>query len=239
MTLFVQCLIDAFYPQVGEALVRILENLGVRIAYPPDQTCCGQPAFNAGYRNAARRAARHFIEVFEGANWIVCPSGSCIHMIRAYYPLLFAEEPDWRQRALAVSRKCFEFSEFLVDVLGVDDLGAHFAGRITYHDSCHLLRGIGVREQPRRLLRNVNGAEFVEMPESDRCCGFGGAFAVKYPAISTAMLEDKIGFILASGADLVVGCDTGCLMNIQGMLNRKGIGIKTMHIAQLLATGIG
>lgn len=239
VTLFVQCLIDAFYPQVGEALVRILENLGVRIAYPPDQTCCGQPAFNAGYRNAARRAARHFIEVFEGANWIVCPSGSCIHMIRAYYPLLFAEEPDWRQRALAVSRKCFEFSEFLVDVLGVDDLGAHFAGRITYHDSCHLLRGIGVREQPRRLLRNVNGAEFVEMPESDRCCGFGGAFAVKYPAISTAMLEDKIGFILASGADLVVGCDTGCLMNIQGMLNRKGIGIKTMHIAQLLATGIG
>ena len=239
VTLFVQCLVDAFYPQVGEALVRILENLGVRIAYPPDQTCCGQPAFNAGYRNAARRAARHFIEVFEGANWIVCPSGSCIHMIRAYYPLLFAEEPDWRQRALAVSRKCFEFSEFLVDVLGVDDLGAHFAGRITYHDSCHLLRGIGVREQPRRLLRNVNGAEFVEMPESDRCCGFGGAFAVKYPAISTAMLEDKIGFILASGADLVVGCDTGCLMNIQGMLNRKGIGIKTMHIAQLLATGIG
>ena len=239
MTLFVQCLIDAFYPQVGEALVRILENLGVRIAYPPDQTCCGQPAFNAGYRNAARRAARHFIEVFEGANWIVCPSGSCIHMIRAYYPLLFAEEPDWRQRALAVSRKCFEFSEFLVDVLGVDDLGAHFAGRITYHDSCHLLRGIGVREQPRRLLRNVNGAEFVEMPESDRCCGFGGAFAVKYPVISTAMLEDKIGFILASGADLVVGCDTGCLMNIQGMLNRKGIGIKAMHIAQLLATGIG
>jgi L-lactate dehydrogenase complex protein LldE len=238
VTLFVQCLVDGFFPHVGEAMVRILEKLGARLDYPPDQTCCGQPAFNAGYRKEARRAARHFIEVFEHAGCIVCPSGSCTHMVREHYPLLFANEPEWRKRAIAVSRKTFEFTEFLVDGLGVDDLGARFAGRITYHDSCHLSRGLGIREQPRRLLRNVRGAEFVEMPASDCCCGFGGAFAVKYADISTAMLEDKVRFIGASGADVVVGCDAGCLMNIQGMLSRKGLPIKTMHIAELLNTGI-
>ncbi|HSO19340.1 MAG TPA: (Fe-S)-binding protein, partial [Desulfosarcina sp.] len=133
VTLFVQCLVDGFYPQVGEAMVRILESLGALIDYPTDQTCCGQPAFNAGYRREARKAARHFIEVFEAANQIVCPSGSCVHMIRGYYPLLFAAEPDWQRRAAAVSRKCFEFTECLVDVLAVEDLGARFTGRITYH----------------------------------------------------------------------------------------------------------
>jgi L-lactate dehydrogenase complex protein LldE len=238
VTLFVQCLVDGFFPDVGEAMVQIFESLGLSTDYPADQTCCGQPAFNAGYRNEARRAARHFIEVFEPAARIVCPSGSCVHMVRAHYPLLFAQEPHWRRRAMAVAAKTFEFSEFLVDVLGVDDLGARHNGRITYHDSCHLLRGIGVGEQPRRLLRNIRGAEFVEMPESDRCCGFGGAFSIKYPEISTAMLADKVDCIVASGADLVVGCDAGCLMNIQGMLTRKGLGIGTLHIAQLLAEGM-
>jgi len=238
VTLFVQCLVDGFQPEVGEAVVRILEALGTRVDYPANQTCCGQPAFNAGYRKAARKAARHFIGVFEASRWIVCPSGSCVHMIRRHYPLLFEREPAWRQRAEAVAKKTFEFSEFLVDVLGVEDLGARYDGRITYHDSCHLLRGIGVGEQPRRLLRRIRGAEFVEMPESDRCCGFGGAFSVKYPEISTAMVADKVDCIVASGADLVVGCDLGCLMNIQGMLQRKGLGIKAMHIAQLLAEGM-
>ena len=238
VTLFVQCLIDGFHPQVGEAMVHILESLGARVDYPTTQTCCGQPAFNAGYRDEARRAARNFIQIFESADWIVCPSGSCIHMIREYYPPLFAENRHWRGRAVAVAQKCFEFSEFLVDVLGVEDLGARFAGRITYHDSCHLLRGIGVREQPRRLLQHVRDATFVEMTESDRCCGFGGAFSIKYPQISTAMLEDKVGHIVDSKADVVVGCDIGCLMNIQGMLNRKRLNIKTMHIAELLASGI-
>jgi L-lactate dehydrogenase complex protein LldE len=238
ITLFIQCLVDGFFPEVGEAMVRILEALGARLDYPEDQTCCGQPAFNAGYRTEARRAARHFIEVFEPAGRIVCPSGSCVHMVRAYYPLLFEQEPEWKRRAIAVAKHTFEFSEFLVDVLGVDDLGACYDGRITYHDSCHLLRGIGVAEQPRRLLRNIRGAEFVEMPESYRCCGFGGAFSLKYPEISTAMLEDKVNFIVASGADLVVGCDVGCLMNIQGMLKRKGLKIRTMHIAQLLIQGM-
>jgi L-lactate dehydrogenase complex protein LldE len=238
VTLFIQCLVDGFYPAAGEAMARILQKLGARLDYPLDQTCCGQPAFNAGYRKEARRAAKHFIEVFEKSRWIVCPSGSCIHMIREYYPMLFEKEPAWRERAIAVSKKSFEFTEFLVDILGVEDLGARYSGRITYHDSCHLLRGIGVREQPRRLLRNIRDAEFVEMPESDRCCGFGGAFSIKYPKISTAMLADKVEFILASKADLVVGCDTGCLMNIDGMLKRKGLAVKTMHIAELLATGM-
>lgn len=238
VTLFIQCLVDGFYPRVGEAMVRILAKLGARLDYPLEQTCCGQPAFNAGYRREARRAARHFIEVFEQARWIVCPSGSCVHMVRTYYPRLFEKEPGWRQRAVDVAGKCFEFSEFLVDVLGVDDLGARFTGRITYHDSCHLLRGLGVREQPRRLLRKVRGAEFVEMAEADRCCGFGGAFAIHYPEISTAMLEDKVGFIVASGAEVVVGCDAGCLLNIQGMLKRKGLKVGTLHIAELLANGM-
>jgi L-lactate dehydrogenase complex protein LldE len=238
VTLFIQCLVDGFCPEVGESMVHILETLGARIECPPAQTCCGQPAFNAGYRKEARRAARHFIEVFENASWIVCPSGSCTHMVREYYPLLFEAEPPWRRRAVQVSRKVFEFTEFLVDVLGVDDLGARYAGRVTYHDSCHLLRGLGVREQPRRLLRNIRDAEFVEMTAADRCCGFGGTFAVKYAHISTAMLEDKVRFIEASGADVVVGCDTGCLLNIRGMLKRRGLAAKTMHIAQLLSTGI-
>jgi L-lactate dehydrogenase complex protein LldE len=238
VTMFIQCLVDGFCPEVGVSMVRILEKLGVRLDYPPTQTCCGQPAFNTGYRKEARRAARHFIEVFENASWIVCPSGSCTHMVREYYPLLFETDPQWHQRAVRVSRKVFEFTEFLVDVLGADDLGSRFAGRVTYHDSCHLLRGLGVREQPRRLLRNIRDAEFVEMTASDCCCGFGGTFAVKYADISTAMLEDKVGFIEASGADVVVGCDTGCLLNIRGMLKRKGLAVKTMHIAQLLAEGI-
>ena len=156
-------------------------------------------------------------------------------MVREHYPQLLEHEPEWQQRALTIAHNTFEFSEFLVDVLGVEDLGASYDGRVTYHDSCHLLHGIGVDEQPRRLLKNIRGAEFVEMPESDRCCGFGGAFSVKYPEISAAMLADKVNFIIASGADLVTGCDLGCLMNIQGMLHRKNIGIQTLHIAQLLA----
>ena len=238
VTLFVQCLVDGLFPVVGEAMVRILRQLGFRLDYPSNQTCCGQPAFNAGFRREARRAAMHFIQVFEHARWIVCPSGSCVHMVREYYPLLFDNAPAWRKRAMDVSRRCFEFTEFLVDVLGVEDLGAGFDGRITYHDSCHLRHGLGIREQPRRLLKNIRGAEFVEMPESDRCCGFGGAFSVKYPHISAAMVEDKVRSIEASAADLVVGCDAGCLLNIQGMLKRKGLRVKTMHIAELLASGI-
>jgi L-lactate dehydrogenase complex protein LldE len=233
--LFIPCLVDSLYPEVGRAMVAVLENLGVAVTYPPGQTCCGQPAFNAGYRKEASIAARHFIDRFEDADVIVCPSGSCVHMVRNHYPVLFREESRWLERARKVGAKLFELSAFLVDVLGVESMGARYDGKVTYHDSCHLLRGLGVGEQPRRLIRNVEGAQLVEMHDADRCCGFGGAFAVKYPQISTAMLDNKIANILATGADLVVGCDMGCLMNIQGRLSRMGSAVKTMHIAQLLA----
>ena len=232
--LFIQCLVDGIYPEVGEAMVAVLRRLGVELECPVDQTCCGQPAFNSGYREDARRAARHFIECFREAEQIVCPSGSCVSMVRHHYPLLFDEGDPWHARAVAVSRKTFEFTEYLVDVLAVDDLGAEAGGRVTYHDSCHLLRTLGVREQPRRLLAAVKGIEFVEMDASDRCCGFGGAFSVKYSDISTAMVDEKIDHIVDSGADIVTGCDMGCLMNIQGRLRRRGVPIQVRHIAQIL-----
>jgi len=235
VTLFIQCLVDGIFPEVGEAVVGIFRKLGVSLACPPRQTCCGQPAFNSGYQGEARVAAKRFIEIFESAEDIVCPSGSCVTMVRHHYPQLFADDAAWLQRAQDVAAKTFELTEYLVDILGVDDLGAHYNGVVTYHDSCHLLRNLRIKEQPRSLLRKIAGAEFVEMNDSDRCCGFGGSFSFKYADISAAMAEDKASNIIASGADTVVGCDMGCLMNIQGMLSRKGSSIKAMHIAQLLA----
>lgn len=235
VTLFIQCLVDAVWPHVGDAMVTVLERLGLSLDCPGDHTCCGQPAFNSGYTREARTAARRFIEIFEPAGAIVSPSGSCVHMVRHHYPELFADEPEWRRRAQAVGARTFEFTEYLADVLQVDDVGARYAGRVTYHDSCHLLRGIGVKEQPRRLLRRVSGLELIEMKDSDYCCGFGGAFAVKYPDISGAMVYDKVDKILATGADTVVGCDTGCLLNIAGAAGRRGLNLKTLHIAEVLA----
>lgn len=235
VTLFIQCLVDGIYPEVGQAMVKIFRNLGLDLTCPTRQTCCGQPAFNAGYRREARVAAKRFIEIFETAETIVCPSGSCVTMVKHHYPELFEDDDSWRQRAGRVAAKTYELTQYLVDVLGVDDLGARYDGKITYHDSCHLLRSLRIKDQPRRLLRNVSGAEFVEMTDSDRCCGFGGSFAVKYADISAAMVEDKVNHIIDSGADTVVGCDMGCLMNIQGRLSRRGADIKVRHIAQILA----
>jgi len=235
VTLFIQCIIDGMFPEVGFAVVRIFEKLGIEVECPAEQTCCGQPAFNSGYRKEARRAAEHFMEVFDDAEVIVCPSGSCVNMVRNHYPELFKDDRKWLPRALETAKRTFELSEYLVDVLGIDDLGASYEGRITYHDSCHLLRGLGVKEQPRKLIRKIRDAEFVEMKDSDKCCGFGGAFSVKYPEISAAILEDKIKNIIDSNAEVVTGCDMGCLMNIQGILSRRGLPVKTLHIAQLLA----
>jgi L-lactate dehydrogenase complex protein LldE len=236
VSLFIPCIIDDIYPEVGEAMVSLLRKLGMGLAYPADQTCCGQPAFNAGYRKEAVAAAKHFIKTFEREELIVCPSGSCVSMVRHHYAELFRDDPAWLERARSVGSRVFELSEYLVDVVGVEDLGASYQGKVTYHDSCHLLRGLGVREQPRRLIRRVKGIEFVEMNDSDRCCGFGGSFSFKYADISSAILEDKVKNIVDSGADTVVGCDMGCLMNIEGMLSRKHPSIRTMHIAQLLAS---
>jgi L-lactate dehydrogenase complex protein LldE len=235
VTLFIQCLVDGIYPEVGEAMVKIFHKLGINMSCPPQQTCCGQPAFNAGYRREAGIAAKRFIEIFETADTIVCPSGSCVTMVRHHYPQLFEKDTLWLGRAKRVAAKTYELTEYLVDILGVDELGARYNGKITYHDSCHLLRNLRIHEQPRRLLSKVSGAEFIEMHDSDRCCGFGGSFSVKYAEISEAMVADKVDNIIDSGADTVVGCDMGCLMNIQGMLSRKKSAIKTMHIAQILA----
>lgn len=233
-TLFIQCLVDGIYPEVGEAMAAVLQRLGVSLDCPTSQTCCGQPAFNSGYRDQALTAARRFIEIFEHAAVIVCPSGSCVSMVRHHYPMLFPVGDPWRGRAEAVARKTFEFTEYLVDVLGITDVGAVARGRVTYHDSCHLLRTLGVKDQPRQLLAAVKGISFVEMTGSDRCCGFGGAFSVKYGDISTAMVDEKIANIIATGADIVTGCDMGCLMNIQGRLRRRGLPVEVRHIAQIL-----
>ena len=215
VTLFVQCLVDGLYPEVGEAMVKIFRTLNLAVDCPADQTCCGQPAFNSGYRREARVAAERFIRIFEKAEVVVCPSGSSVHMVRRHYPDLFRDSPAWRRRAEAMGDKTFELTQFLVDVMGVEDHSARFDGRITLHDSYQALRALGISKQPRRLIAKIAGAEFVEMRDSDRCCGFGGSVAVKYLEISTAMVDDKVHNITATGADAVVGVDISCLMNIQ------------------------
>jgi L-lactate dehydrogenase complex protein LldE len=235
VTLFMQCIVDSCFPEVGEAMVTVLEGLGLSLDYPAGQTCCGQPAYNAGYRQESARLARHFLDVFEDAEIIVCPSGSCVNMVRHHYRELFDGEPRLLDQVARVAAKTFEFTEFLVDVLGVTDVGATWPGSVTYHDSCHLLRGLGVKDQPRALLAGVRGLELIEMTRSDECCGFGGTFAAKYPEISEALLETKLANIHATGAQAVVGCDMGCLMHMQGMIRRRELPIRVHHIAQILA----
>ncbi len=236
VSLFVTCLVDLFFPEVGEATVKVLRRQGVEVDFPGGQTCCGQPAFNSGYWDDARSAARHFLDVFEATeNYIVTPSGSCAMMVKQEYPHLFENDPKLKARARALAQRVYEFSSFLVDVLGVEDVGARYDGRATYHASCHLSRGLRVTEAPRRLLQNVDGIEYVELEDADRCCGFGGTFAVKMADVSNAMVEDKSANIRATGADTLVGCDAGCLMQITGAMRRTGSCPKAYHLAQILA----
>lgn len=233
--LFVTCIIDTLYPEVGEAVVRVLQKAGVNVSFPPGQTCCGQPAFNAGLRHEARHMAIQTIRAFEAyPGPVVIPSGSCAAMLRHSYAELFTGDPHWLARATALAERSYELTEFLVDVLGVTDLGAAFNGRITYHSSCHLLRGLGVDRQPRALLAAVRGAELVELPETADCCGFGGVFSVEHPEISAAMLERKIANLESSGASTVVACDAGCVTNINGGLHRKHKSQHAVHIAEIL-----
>ncbi len=239
VSLFIQCLVDTLYPDVGDAMVSVFDRLGVPLAYPEGQTCCGQPAFNAGYRREAAKAAIRFIELFESAEAIVCPSGSCVHMVRHHYPELFPGDSAMREKALQIAAKTYEFTQYLVDILGVDSVEATFPRTVTYHDSCHLNRGLGIARQPRLLLQHTEGLQLVEMVDSDTCCGFGGTFSVNYPDISTAMVDEKIDNILASGAEVVTGCDISCLMNIQGRLSRRGETVQVLHIAEILAQTAG
>jgi L-lactate dehydrogenase complex protein LldE len=233
--LFVTCILDTLYPETGEAVVRVLKRAGARVSFPPGQTCCGQPAFNAGLRAQARKMAIQTIRAFEPyPGPVVVPSGSCAAMIRHSYAELFAEDPEWLPLALALADRTFEFSEFLVDVLGVTDLGAQFEGRLTYHSSCHLLRGLGVDQQPRALLAAVHKAEFVELPNTGDCCGFGGVFSLEHPEISNAMLERKITNLEISGVSVVVSCDAGCVTNINGGLHRRHMTQRAVHIADIL-----
>jgi len=237
VSLFIQCLVESMYPQVGEAMADVLERAGVTVEYPQGQTCCGQPAFNSGYRHEAKAAARRFVSIFADAEHIVCPSGSCVHMVRHHYPELFADEDQaTRDQVEKIAANCYEFSEYLVDILKIEDMQAHFPAKVTYHDSCHLLRGLGVGKQPRRLLARVAGLELVEMHDSDICCGFGGTFSVNYADISSAMADEKVDNIIATGAQYVVGCDMSCLMNIQGRLSRRKEDVKVRHIAEILAS---
>jgi L-lactate dehydrogenase complex protein LldE len=234
--LMVTCLVDTFFPEVGEAMVKVLERLGVCVEFPARQTCCGQPAFNAGLRSEARPLAEHTIEVFEAtSNPVIIPSGSCAVMIRTGYLELFADDPPWLERAEALAKRTFEFSEYLVDHLGVTDVGATFNGKLSYHASCHLLRGLGVDRQPRTLISNVQGADMIELPHADECCGFGGIFSIEHPELSAEMLKRKINNLESTEAPTLVVCDTGCLMHIQGGLKRQGRSQRVVHIAEILA----
>jgi len=239
VSLFVTCLVDQLFPDVGEAMVSTLRRLGVEVTFNDAQTCCGQVAFNTGYRPEARSMAQHFIQVFENdkADFLVAPSGSCTAMVRNFYGELFhdADDAEWRERLLKVRSRLREFSELLVNELGIDDVGARFNARVTYHDACHLLRELGVSEQPRRLLRAVRDLDLVEMEAPDTCCGFGGTFSVKYGEISNAILQEKLARIHQSGVEYVIANDSSCLMQIAGGLSRAGSKIKTMHLAELLA----
>lgn len=233
--LFITCLLDTLYPETGEAVVRVLERAGVQVAFPAGQTCCGQPAFNAGLRAQARPIAIHNLKVFAATEGpIVVPSGSCADMIKHGYPELFASDPEWLPVAQAVAGRVYELTEFLVDYLGITDLGARLPASITYHSSCHLLRDMGIDRQPRALLAAVRDAKFVELPKTDECCGFGGVFSVEHAEISTEMLERKLANIEATGADYVAVCDAGCMTNINGGLHRKGKTARVVHIAEIL-----
>lgn len=234
--LFITCIVDALYPDVGEAAVAVLERVGVKAEFPMAQTCCGQPGYNAGYRADARPVALHFLDVFSRTEGpIVTPSGSCAAMIKHGYPDLFADDPLNRPRARAVAARTFEFSQFLVHELGVTDVGAHYEGALTYHPSCHLLRGLGEREAPLILLKHVRGAALVELPGAEECCGFGGLFSVKQPEVSGEMLARKMNNLRAGNAPLAVTCDAGCLTHLNGGLHRAGNAQRVVHLAEILA----
>jgi L-lactate dehydrogenase complex protein LldE len=241
VALFVTCVVDQLWPAVGVSTVEVLRRVGCSVEFDQRQTCCGQPAFNTGYRGEARKLAERFIEILEasGAEAIVSPSGSCTAMVHHYPALFDRDDPvdlEWRERARSVADRTFELSSFLVGVLKVEDLGARWPGRVTWHDACHALRDLNVHSEPRRLIGQVREAELVELENADACCGFGGTFSVKYPEISVAILDQKIEAIEKAAVQAVVSGDASCLIQIGGRLSRKGSSVRVMHLAELLAS---
>ena len=233
VTLFIPCFVDSIYPRVGISMVRILEKLGHRVEVPMELNCCGQQGFNSGCWPEARLIAEKVLTRLRDAEVVVIASGSCVAMLKVFYKELFANTP-LEADAKALSAKCYEFSDFLVSKLGVTDLGARFPHKVTFHDGCHGLRELNNKRPPRELLAKVNGLELVEMHEAETCCGFGGTFSAKFPMISTAMGEVKCASALETKAEYIVSCDSSCLMQIQGLLDRQGKAIKTIHLAEVL-----
>lgn len=235
--LFIPCFVDQLYPQTAFNMVSVLEKAGCQVAYNPKQTCCGQPAFNAGFWDESRAVCRKFLADFSGAEYIVAPSASCVGFVRNYYSKLFAgtEETEFT----AVTENIYEFSEFLVNKLGQTKFGAELHGKATYHDSCAGLRECGIKTEPRKLLQNVKGLELLEMTDVETCCGFGGTFAVKFEAISIAMGEQKVENAIATGAEYIISTDLSCLMHLQGYIDNKNYDIRTLHLADVLANDSG
>ncbi len=233
-SLFIPCLTEHLFPESGIAMVKVLKHFGASVDYVEDQTCCGQPAFNSGYRKEIVPAAERFIELFRDKEYVIAPSGSCVSFVKCYYKDLGISQ-DLKPALNELSGKIFEFTQFLVDVMKVDAVGGEFRHSVTYHDSCHLLRELGIKEQPRKLIKSIAGINFIEMKESDTCCGFGGTFSYKHENISVAMVEDKCRNIEMSGAEFCIGADSSCLMNIEGYLRKNKMKARTMHIAELIA----
>lgn len=235
VALFATCLVDLVRPSVGFAAAKLLEQAGCEVIVPPSQSCCGQPAYNNGDKKTAVRLAKQVVDSFYIYDYVIVPSGSCGGMIKIHYPELLRDEPDYAGKATEMASRCYELTSFLVDVLQHESFNATYAGQLTYHDSCSSLREMKIKQQPRRLLTNINGCQLKEMDGTENCCGFGGTFCVKYPAISTRMVNDKVDHIYKSGADTLVAADLGCLLNITGRIKRLGLPIKVFHVAEVLA----
>lgn len=233
VSLFITCLADVFYPKVGMDAVEVLERAGCEVDFPEEQTCCGQPAYSTGYLEDGKAAMKQMMTAFANSEYVVTPSGSCAYMFKEY-PEFFKGDQEWEEKAKSLADKTYEFSQFLVEVLKMEDVGAAFGGRATYHKSCHMTRLLGVKDAPFILLKNVEGLELEPLPRSQDCCGFGGTFSVKMGDISSAMVDEKVKHIKETGADVLIGGDCGCLMNIGGRIEREGLPVRVMHLAEVL-----
>lgn len=233
VSLFITCMCDIFSSNVGKDTVEILERVGCKVDFPEAQTCCGQPAYNSGYLENTKQTMKHMMKTFRDAEYVVGPSGSCIAMLREY-ETIFRGDPEWEEEAKQLAAKSYELTQFLVDVLGIVDVGSTFKGKVTYHPSCHMTRLLGVKDAPRKLLEFIEGVELVNLPQSEDCCGFGGTFSVKNSVISGEMVQEKADHIVETEAEYLVGGDMACLMNIGGRLSREGRNVKVVHLAEIL-----